>query len=662
LTDKTGLIPLTDTAVSKRKKDGVFYTPKYITKYIVDNTIGKLCEEKKAEFEIIDEEFAKGRKNRNKTTIQKLDKSLHDYRDWLLKITICDPACGSGAFLNQALEFLIQEHKYIDNLEAQLLGSSIGFPGAELHILENNIYGVDLNDESVEIAKLSLWLRTAQKGRKLNSLNNNIKCGNSLIDDVTVAGDKAFSWEKEFPEVFEEKNKFPYHITTALHDSRTSDRMVAFKARERRFEGTKPNAEVFPMTKEEEELIAQTVAEIVKEDNLNIAAFNLCWDHMHILLVCEEDEVSKIMHKIKGRTSRVCNNYIKGINPLGRTNVLKDGSTPYWTQKFGCKPITSDDHYWNTVNYIEDNKAKHNLPNNPKLKGIIASFVKSYEACFKPEYKGGFDVIIGNPPYVQLQSSKELSDSLQNQNYQSFEKTSDLYCLFYEKGNQILKQNGLLGFITSNKWLRANYGKSLRKYLIENTKPYLLLDLGSGVFESATVDSNILLFKKEKTTQQNSFTALDLMKEKNVFDFSAFENRKVQIEPKNDEIWTISNLSEAKIKQKIEKVGKPLKDWDIKINYGIKTGFNEAFIIDKTTKEKLISEDPKSEEILKPILRGRDINRYFADYADLWLVNTHNGYKDNPRIEIEKYPAIKNHLDKFWAEYFKKRRQGSYTL
>lgn len=191
-----------DKTKTKRKKDGVFYTPKYITKYIVDNTVGKLCEEKKAEFGIIDEEFAKGRKNRNKTTIEKLDKQLHTYRDWLLQITICDPACGSGAFLNQALEFLIQEHKYIDNLEAQLLGNAIGFPGAELHILENNIYGVDLNDESIEIAKLSLWLRTAQKGRKLNSLNNNIKCGNSLIDDPKIAGEKAFSWEKEFSEVF----------------------------------------------------------------------------------------------------------------------------------------------------------------------------------------------------------------------------------------------------------------------------------------------------------------------------------------------------------------------------------------------------------------------------------------------------------------------------
>ncbi len=119
-----------------------------------------------------------------------------------MDLTICDPACGSGAFLNQALEFLIAEHRYIDELQAKLMGDAMILSDVETNILENNIYGVDLNDESVEIAKLSLWLRTAQKGRKLNSLNNNIKCGNSLIDDPAVAGDKAFSWEKEFPEVY----------------------------------------------------------------------------------------------------------------------------------------------------------------------------------------------------------------------------------------------------------------------------------------------------------------------------------------------------------------------------------------------------------------------------------------------------------------------------
>ncbi|TYB80339.1 N-6 DNA methylase [Bizionia saleffrena] len=192
-----------DKQTSKRKKDGVFYTPKYITKYIVENTIGKLCDEKKIELDFKEEEYFKGRKNRNKATITNLVVILDTYRDWLLQLTICDPACGSGAFLNQALDFLIKEHTYIDELKTKVLGGGLQFPDIENTILENNIYGVDLNEESVEIAKLSLWLRTAQPRRKLNDLSSNIKCGNSLIDSKAVAGDKAFNWEEQFPKVFE---------------------------------------------------------------------------------------------------------------------------------------------------------------------------------------------------------------------------------------------------------------------------------------------------------------------------------------------------------------------------------------------------------------------------------------------------------------------------
>ncbi len=192
----------TEQSKTKRKKDGVFYTPKYITKYIVDNTVGKLCEEKKTELDIQEAEYEKERKGRKKATLKKLTQKLEDYRKWLLQITICDPACGSGAFLNQALEFLIAEHRYIDELQAKLFGDAMVLSEVENAILENNIYGVDINDESIDIAKLSLWLRTAQKGRKLTSLNGNIKCGNSLIDDPTFAGDKAFNWKNEFPEVF----------------------------------------------------------------------------------------------------------------------------------------------------------------------------------------------------------------------------------------------------------------------------------------------------------------------------------------------------------------------------------------------------------------------------------------------------------------------------
>jgi type I restriction-modification system DNA methylase subunit len=187
---------------TKRKKDGVFYTPKYITKYIVDNTIGKLCIEKKIELNINEEDYST-EKNIQSKTKKSLVEKLDTYRNWLLQLTICDPACGSGAFLNQALDFLIEEHAYIDELQAKLFGDALVLSDIEGSILENNLYGVDINEESIEIAKLSLWLRTAEPNRKLTSLSNNLKSGNSLIDDAEVAGNKAFKWKKEFPHVFE---------------------------------------------------------------------------------------------------------------------------------------------------------------------------------------------------------------------------------------------------------------------------------------------------------------------------------------------------------------------------------------------------------------------------------------------------------------------------
>ena len=194
-----------DKSKGKRKKDGVFYTPKYITKYIVDNTVGRLCSEKKEvlgldiDFDVQDYQKSNGSVNAKG---KELFQTLESYKEWLLQLKILDPACGSGAFLNQALTFLIEEHKNIDDLIAELTNAPLRIFDTDKAILENNIFGVDINDESVEIAKLSLWLRTAQKGRKLSNLNNNIKCGNSLIDDPAIALDKAFNWKVEFPEIF----------------------------------------------------------------------------------------------------------------------------------------------------------------------------------------------------------------------------------------------------------------------------------------------------------------------------------------------------------------------------------------------------------------------------------------------------------------------------
>ena len=192
----------TTPQTSKRKQDGVFYTPQYITKYIVENTVGRLCAEKKKQLNIVEDEYFSDQR-RQMQTKKRLLEQLQQYRNWLLQITILDPACGSGAFLNAALQFLMAEHKLIDEMEAKVAGSAIVFQDVENSILEHNLYGVDINEESVEIAQLALWLRTAKPHRKLNSLNENIKCGNSLISDPAIAGEKAFNWQEQFPKVFE---------------------------------------------------------------------------------------------------------------------------------------------------------------------------------------------------------------------------------------------------------------------------------------------------------------------------------------------------------------------------------------------------------------------------------------------------------------------------
>ncbi|MFY9084048.1 Eco57I restriction-modification methylase domain-containing protein [Aliarcobacter cryaerophilus] len=190
-----------DKTKSKRKKDGVFYTPEYITRYIVENTLGKMCQEKREELKIIDISSPTNPKKLTKQE-QQTKENLQEYKNWLLNLKILDPACGSGAFLNQALEYLINEHKNLQN-DLALMGDLFASYMVEEEILEHNLYGVDINEDAVEIAKLSLWLRTAKRGRPLTKLVDKIKCGNSLIDDKNVVSN-AFVWEDEFKEVFEQ--------------------------------------------------------------------------------------------------------------------------------------------------------------------------------------------------------------------------------------------------------------------------------------------------------------------------------------------------------------------------------------------------------------------------------------------------------------------------
>ena len=274
--------------------------------------------------------------------------------------------------------------------------------------------------------------------------------------------------------------------------------------------------------------------------------------------------------------------------------------------------------------------------------------------------KDKFDLVIGNPPYIQLQKNAgALGRLYKTANFDVHASSGDIYCLFYEKGiRALLKERGHLCYITSNKWMRAQYGEKLRKFLAQKTSPVQLLDFGGfQVFENATVDTNILLAQKEKGNGQLRATKFksDFSKGDSIKQYT--ENNVVEINVTND-TWVIGSRSEVTLKEKIERIGTPLKDWDISIYYGIKTGYNPAFIIDNETKDALVAAGPNSTDILKPILRGRDIKRYQAEWAKLWLIDTHNGYGDVPPIKIDDYPAIKQHLDKFYPQLIKRQDKG----
>ena len=279
--------------------------------------------------------------------------------------------------------------------------------------------------------------------------------------------------------------------------------------------------------------------------------------------------------------------------------------------------------------------------------------------------KGGFDIVIGNPPYIQLQKTindetgEKLGDQYVNSGFKTFAKTGDIYCLFYEKGYNLLHHDGVLTFITSNKWMRAGYGEKLRAFFASNTNPVRLIDFGSQkIFESATVDVNVLLFTKENNQGK---TIACTVKEDCTSNLSVYvEQHSSASEFVTNESWVILLPIESSIRAKVKAQGTPLSEWNLSINYGIKTGFNEAFIISTEKKDELIAADPKSAEIIRPILRGRDIKRYNYSFANLWLINVHNGIKSKkvPPININDYPAVKAHLDRFYPKLAKRADKG----
>lgn len=276
----------------------------------------------------------------------------------------------------------------------------------------------------------------------------------------------------------------------------------------------------------------------------------------------------------------------------------------------------------------------------------------------------GFDVVIMNPPYIQLQtainaSGEKLGDRYADMKYETFAKTGDIYCLFFERVIGLTVNHGYDAWICSDKWMKAGYGKATRQYLASHGNMLALIEVGAGVFESATVNTEISFYQKVQR-KELTYNAKSLeLNGKSLQTLTDSDFVDISLGKKGDPI-TILPAEALAIIKKMQKIGTPLSDWNINLNYGIKTGLNDAFIISGEKKDELIAEDPKSAEIIKPILRGRDVKRYICNFADLWLINSHNGVKSDgiAPINIDEYPAIKKYLDEFHPRIDNRDDQG----
>jgi len=222
-----------------------------------------------------------------------------------------------------------------------------------------------------------------------------------------------------------------------------------------------------------------------------------------------------------------------------------------------------------------------------------------------------------------------------------------------------LCDGGQLCYITSNKWMRSKYGKPLRKLLLDVVTIEQLIDFGeSPIFESATTYTNVMLLTKSVLKGKPKVSDITQIYKPELSLEAMIVERGKQVSYFSDDGFLIVDKIVGEIKEKIESIGVPLKGWNASISYGIKIGLNDAFVIDGKTKNELVSLDPKSIEIIRAVLRGRDIKRYNASFADTWLIDTHNGDGDTPAINIEKYPAVKKHLDKYWDKIGSRQDKG----
>ena len=262
----------------------------------------------------------------------------------------------------------------------------------------------------------------------------------------------------------------------------------------------------------------------------------------------------------------------------------------------------------------------------------------------------GFDVVIGNPPYIRLQKDAgRLRRLYENVGFETFESTGDVYQLFFERALTLAEsETGLLAYITSNSWLKSEYGKSTRRFFAKKHTPLKLIEMGKDVFESAIVDSSVLLMRRGKVEGGSSIVSAVDMDRIADGEFPPDIDLWEQVRPEGDAPWKILSNIEQEIMDKMEIKGVPLKSWDVNINSGVKTGCNDAFVIDTETRDSLIAADPRSSDLIRKVLGGQDIQRYSTKWSEKWLIDTHNGYGNIPPIDIDNYPAVKSYLRAFY--------------
>ncbi|HEC2682197.1 TPA: class I SAM-dependent DNA methyltransferase, partial [Campylobacter coli] len=634
-------------------KEGSFYTPSFITSYMCKESITKVVLDKfNTQFDLDAKDISELRKS-----LRKEDKKAQ--KELLNSIKICDPAVGSGHFLVSALNVMLSiydelnlfdEEFYLEVQNDEILitgrkGEFIEYkrpstPKDKAHliqqelfhtkkdIIENNLFGVDINPNSCEITKLRLWIELLKHSfyqsfddenyhdlKTLPNIDINIKCGNSLVSYFETG--KSLS---HYPNIKERINKYK--------------RIV------------KDYKEGFYIDKN---LIAKEIK------NLQESFKNFCL----------KDKFNKEIKQ------------------------LTNGANEY-SKKYG--DFLADEHHDEKFkSFFSKNMFEFSFDEKVAIKEF-ANLKKEYDNIFNLESNHpfewrfefpeildddgnfkGFDLIIGNPPYIRQEELKELKPHLAK-NYKVYKGTSDIYTYFYELGFNVLKENGILSFITSNKYTRAGYGEALREFLLKNTYILKYIDLnGIKVFDSATVDTSILCFEKSKS-KDNKFKYLALSNEilktcaYNIGlykDFAEFSQNSL-----SKESFTFSDENTSALKAKIERIGTPLKEWQgLNIYRGILTGYNEAFIITTEKRNEILAnckdeaEKERTAKLIRKMLRGRDIKRYSYEWAGLWVINTHNGYKNQngekvEAINIKHYPSLKKHFDEFYPQLEKRADKG----